>query len=53
MKKRPKIVNQVVGTVNEPIPTKEDLLATTNPPPCKPTKAINNPIPAAMAYFRS
>ena len=51
--KKPKIVNQVVGTVNDPNSTNEDLLATTIPPPFKPTKAIKIPIPAAIASLRS
>ena len=50
---KPKIVNQVVPTENEPKPTKVDLLATIKPPSCNPRKAMNNPIPPEIAYFKS
>ena len=53
IKKIPKIVIQVVGTVSDPNSTSDDLLETMIPPPCKPTKEINIPIPAAIAYFKS
>ena len=49
---KPKIVTQVEPE-KLPKPTSVDLLATISPPPWRPIKAINKPIPAEIAAFRS
>lgn len=49
---KPKTVKRVAESENEPSPTRVDLLATINPPCCRPKNAINKPIPAEIAYFR-
>ena len=51
--KVPKMVSQVVGTLKEPMETMEAGSAMMMPPPCRPTKEMKIPMPAAMAYFKS
>ena len=50
---KPKIVNHVEPTLNEPNPTNVDSFETMTPPSFKPRKAINKPIPPEIAYFKS
>ena len=49
----PKMVSQVVGTLKEPMEMMDAGSAMTMPPPCRPTKEMKIPMPAAIAYFRS
>ena len=53
VKIKPKSVIQTAGEENLPKVTSEELLLTINLPFCKPIKAMNKPIPAEMAYFKS
>ena len=53
VKIKPNKVIQTAGLLNDPKPTREDLLSTINLPFCKPIKAMNRPIPAEIAYFKS
>ena len=50
---KPKRVNQTSGLPNEPRPTRDDELLTISLPFCKPMNAMNNPIPAEIAYLMS
>ena len=50
---KPKMVSQVLPTCKEPSVTTVDLSAATRPPWLRPIKAMNSPIPALMAIFRS
>ena len=53
VKIKPNNVIQTAGLLNEPRPTRDDLLSTINLPFCNPIKAMNKPIPAEIAYFKS
>ena len=53
VKVKPKSVIQTAGELNLPKVTKLESLLTMSLPFCKPMKAMNKPIPAEIAYFKS
>ncbi len=50
---KPNRVIQTAGELNLPKVTRVESLFTINLPFCRPIKAINKPIPAEIAYFKS